>query len=86
MHIIGIISATLFTFCFIPQIIAIMKTKETAGISLWLWIIVVFAHASGLIYVISLKSAILMVSYSIGLVLSSITLILVIRYGAKPNE
>ena len=83
MHIFGIISAALFTFCFIPQIIAIIKTKETAGISLWLWKILIVAHILGLFYVISLKSAILITSYSIGLVFSIVTLALVIYYRKK---
>ena len=83
MHIFGLISATLFTLCFIPQIVAILKTKETAGISLSLWVIVILAHTAGLLYVISLQSTILTISYSIGLILSATTLILIIYCRSK---
>lgn len=85
MHIFGIISAVLFAICFIPQIAAIVKTKETAGISLWLLIIIVIAHVMGILYVISIKSTILICSYSVGLVLSSTILTLVI-YCRKQNK
>lgn len=85
MEILGIISLLLFAFCFVPQIIAIIRTKNVSGLSLWLWIMVVLGHACGLIYVIYLKDVIIIISYSIGLVLSFTTLVLIIyhRYCGK---
>lgn len=80
MHILGIISMLLFAFCFIPQIIAILKTKNVSGISLWLWIMVVTGYATGLVYTIYIKDPIVIATYLIGLILSLITMILVIRY------
>ncbi|PIU42458.1 MAG: hypothetical protein COS99_00145, partial [Candidatus Omnitrophica bacterium CG07_land_8_20_14_0_80_42_15] len=44
MRVLGVISTLLFTFCFIPQIIAILKTKNVSGISLWLWVFVVLGY------------------------------------------
>ena len=78
MRLFGIVSMLLFTLCFVPQIIAILKTKNVSGISLWLWIMVVIGYVTGLFYVMSLKAPILIATYSIGLILSLSTLILVI--------
>jgi len=83
MYIFGLLSVILFTFCFIPQIVSILKTKNVSGLSLWLWIMVVLGHLTALIYCIYIRDLILIVSYLMGLILSSLTLILVIYYGAK---
>jgi len=83
MNILGIISILFFTSCFIPQIISILKTRNISGISIWLWILVIAGYVTGLLYVASLKVAILIVSYSIGLTLSLLTTILII--SCKPK-
>lgn len=82
----------LFVTCFIPQIIFLLKTKIIAGISISLWVMVVVGYLTGLIYVISLKDMILIGTYSVGLILSGITLWLILFYKlrsiekqAKPN-
>ena len=83
IHAIGIISMILFTSCFIPQIIAILKTGNVSGISVWLWIMVVGGYITGLFYVIRRKEPVLAVSYAIGLVLALFTLALVFHYKRK---
>ena len=83
MHALGIISMILFTSCFIPQIIVILKTGNVSGISVWLWIMVVGGYTTGLFYVIWRKEPILAVSYAVGLVLALLTLALVFHYGRK---
>ena len=70
----------LFVTCFIPQIICLLRTKIIAGISIGLWVMVVVGYLTGLIYVISLKDAILIGTYSAGLILSGITLCLILFY------
>ena len=85
MHIFGLISMFLFALCFIPQLMAILRTKNVSGLSLGLWIMVVLGHLTGLIYVIPLKAPILIASYSIGFILSLFTLILVLYYR-KNNQ
>ena len=74
---------TLFALCFIPQIIAILKTKNVSGISLGLWIILIGGYITGLIYVISLKEVILVISYSVGLVLTLWSVGLIVYYKTK---
>lgn len=83
MQIFGIISATLFALCFIPQIVAILKTKNVSGISVGLWIILIGGYITGLIYVIGLKEVILIISYSVGLVLALWSLGLIVYYKIK---
>ena len=83
MYIFGIISMLLFTFCFIPQIVRILKTKNVSGLSLWAWIMVVAGYTAGLFYVASLRVPILIASYSLGLILSLLTLILVTYYKTR---
>lgn len=80
MRLFGLISVLLFTFCFIPQIFCILKTKNVAGLSLWLWIMIVGGHICGLIYVIDIRDLILIASYSFGFIMSLLTLILIIYY------
>lgn len=80
MKIFGIISMVLFAVCFIPQIMRTYRTRIVSGISPVLWIMVVFGHLTGLIYTLYLKDGILVASYSIGLVLSSIVLAGYYRY------
>lgn len=80
MHILGIISMLLFSLCFIPQIIAIVRTKNVSGISLWLWVMVVAGYATGLVYMIYVRDPIVIATYLIGLILALLTLSLVIRY------
>lgn len=76
----GIISMLLFTFCFIPQVIKILKTKDVAGISLWLWLMVVAGYITGILYVVSLGNTILIATYSIGLAFALLTTGLVVFY------
>ena len=86
MYIFGIISMLLFTFCFIPQIVSILKTKNASGLSLWSWIMVVAGYTAGLLYVVSLRVPILIASYSLGLILSLLTLILVTYYKTRRKK
>ncbi|MFC1570860.1 SemiSWEET family sugar transporter [Candidatus Omnitrophota bacterium] len=85
MHILGLISAALFTTCFLPQIIKILRTKNVSGISRTLWIMIIAGYVTGLIYVIHLDTPILIVSYSVGLLFSLITASLVFYFSRKSS-
>ena len=86
MKILGLISMVLFSSCYIPQIVTLLRDKTAAGISLLQWMMVVTGYVTGLIYVISLEAPVLVLTYLIGLVLSSTILILVIYYKAKEKN
>lgn len=83
MHIFGAISVVLFVVCYIPQIVAILKTKCVSGISVGMWVICVLGFMVGLIYVIWLKAVVLIVNYVISFALSVWTLIMVLYYRNK---
>jgi MtN3 and saliva related transmembrane protein len=83
MYIFGILSMLCFTFCFVPQILSILKTKNVSGLSLGLWLMVVFGHATGLVYALYLRVPILIASYTMGLALSLWTLMLFLRHRER---
>ena len=83
MHMLGVISMILFVTCYIPQIVAILKTKCVAGISVGMWTLCVIGCILGLIYVIWLKAIIIIINYIISLILSLWTLALIFYYRKK---
>ena len=86
MRVLGIISLLFFTSCYIPQIIAILKTKDVRGISVGLWVLLIAGYVTGLCYVISLRDYILVTTYSVGLILALWVFGLIVYYkkqGAK---
>ena len=85
IRVLGIISLILFTTCYIPQIIVILRTENISGISVWLWIMVVVGYATGLCYVIWLKEPVLVVNYALGFILALTTLFLV-AYHRKQKK
>ena len=80
MSIFGIISMGLFILCFIPQIRLTYKTKNVAGMSPGLWMMVVLGYLTGLIYTISVGDVVLVATYLVGLVLSAVILAGYFRY------
>jgi len=83
MRTLGIISTILFTSCYVPQIISILKTKNVSGISTGMWVIVVSGFTTGLFYVLWLEAHVLIISYILGFFLSLWTLVLVLYYRNK---
>lgn len=49
-EIIGIIAATLTTLCFVPQVIQVLKTRDTKGISLAMYITFVLGVSMWCVY------------------------------------
>ncbi len=77
---IGVLAAVLTTFGFLPQLMKLLKTKETAGIST----IMIIQISTGLflwfLYGILKKDPILIGANGISLSITLITLSLVLRY------
>ncbi|MFC1666345.1 lipid-A-disaccharide synthase N-terminal domain-containing protein [Candidatus Omnitrophota bacterium] len=80
MKIFALTSMVLFTLCFIPQIILTYRSKNASGLSPVLWIMVVLGHLTGLIYMIHLRDMILIATYFIGLISSSMIVAGYYRY------
>ena len=73
----------LFTFCFIPQIVRLLKTKHAKDISLGLCFMLLGGYIFGLIYIYSFHDIILLAGYAAGLILSLVTTILAVYYRLK---
>ena len=72
--IIGYIAAVLTTSAFIPQAIKVIQTKNTEGISLWMYIIFTFGVAFWLIYGLIQNILPIIAANAITLVFASIIL------------
>jgi len=79
--IIGLIAAFCTTVSFIPQVIQILKTKETKGISLVMYIIFTTGIASWLIYGIMLKDIPIIAANTVTFLLALTILIFKIKHG-----
>lgn len=79
--IIGLLAALCTTISFVPQVIQILKTKETKGISLGMYIIFTTGITCWLIYGICLKDLPIIGANSITLVLAGTILIFKIKHG-----
>ena len=77
--IIGYIAAILTTSAFIPQAIKVIQTKNTEGISLWMYIIFTLGVAFWLIYGLIKNELPIIVANAITLVFASIILLYKIK-------
>ncbi|AWX96130.1 MULTISPECIES: SemiSWEET transporter [Streptococcus] len=77
---IGFVAACLTTFGFLPQVIQVVKTKETQAISLGMYSMSVTGIGLWLIHGILIGDAALIVANSISFVLSGIILFYKLRY------
>ena len=78
---VGFIAAALTTFSFIPQAIRTIRTKETHGISLGMYVMFTVGIAFWLAYGLVLMSWPMILSNVVTLMLSGTVLALKIRYG-----
>lgn len=78
---IGYIAATLTTFSFVPQAIRTIRTKDTRGISLWMYATFTVGIMGWLAYGFVLMSWPMILSNIVTLALSATILALKLRYG-----
>ncbi len=76
----GLIAAACTTLSFLPQVVKIIKTKETGDISLLMYVFLEFGLCLWFVYGLLIKSLPLMIANGLALLLSSIILILQIKY------
>ncbi|MEF9475998.1 MAG: SemiSWEET transporter [Candidatus Mariimomonas ferrooxydans] len=79
--IIGLIAGTCTTISFLPQVIKIIKTKETKDISISMYIILATGMFLWIIYGIFIEALPVILANTISFVFATIILILKIRYG-----
>ncbi len=78
IKLIGITYALLFTFCYIPQILKLLRTKQTAGISIGMYWICLIGYILAIIYAILAANSdlVLLLSNSLCLLMCSYTIYL----------
>jgi len=77
----GYVAALLTTASFVPQAIMTIRTRNTSGISLAMYVIFTIGVALWLVYGIALGSGPMMVANIVTLALAGTILALKIRYG-----
>lgn len=77
----GYVAATCTTLSFIPQAAKTIRTRDTSGISLWMYVVFTFGIMCWFGYGIFLGSWPMIVSNAITFVLSSVILALKLKHG-----
>ena len=76
----GLLAGALTTISFIPQVIQVIKTKSTADISAWMFIILTTGVFLWLVYGILIEDLPLLIANLITFILASIILVYKIKY------
>lgn len=79
--IIGLVAAILGTICYLPQVIKILKTKETRDLSLWMYITLTSGMVLWIIYGVLASQLPIILANGIALVLTIPILYLKIKHG-----
>ena len=77
---IGTIAAVLTTFAFLPQVIKVIKTKNTESIALGMYLMQVLGIALWLAHGLVIQDLPLILANSVSFILSGIILVYKIRY------
>jgi MtN3 and saliva related transmembrane protein len=80
-HIIGYVAATLTTVCFIPQVIKVVRDRETKGISLLMYSIYIVGLFGWLTYGILLESPPIIIANIVTISLVIPILVMKIKLG-----
>lgn len=78
---IGGIGATLTTICFIPQVVKVLRERDTRAISLPMYVLFTIGICFWLTYGLMIESWPIILSNSVTICLSSAILIMKIRLG-----
>lgn len=82
---IGTIAAVLTTFAFLPQVIKVIKTKDTESIALGMYLMQVVGIALWLFHGLVIEDLPLIMANSVSLVLSGTILYYKLKYKYKSN-
>jgi MtN3 and saliva related transmembrane protein len=77
---IGTIAAVLTTFAFLPQVIKVIKTKDTESIALGMYLMQVVGIALWLFHGLVIEDLLLIMANSVSLVLSGTILYYKLKY------
>ncbi|HEX5340274.1 MAG TPA: SemiSWEET transporter [Gammaproteobacteria bacterium] len=78
---IGLAAATLTTLSFLPQVIRCLRTRDTRGISLWMYSVFALGIALWLMYGLLLHDLPITLANGVTLLLALVVLTLKLRHG-----
>lgn len=81
---IGIVAAFLTTIAFVPQVLRVMRTRNTHAISLWMYMLFSTGVLLWLVYGIMLRLWPVIVANSVTLVLSLVVIFFKLRCSEQP--
>ena len=81
LELMGYAAATCTTLSFIPQAVKTIRSRDTSGISLWMYVVFTFGIACWFGYGVFLQSWPMIVSNAITFLLSSTILGLKLKHG-----
>lgn len=85
-QILGWIATILFSIMIIPQIIKTIKSRDTSGVSLLLFIIFLVANIIALIYAIMISQPPLIIKYIIAIVTTIAYIAIFLFYYTRKKE
>ena len=85
-QILGWIATILFSIMIIPQMIKTVRSKDTSGVSLLLFIIYLIANIIALIYAFMIYQTPLIIKYVIAIIITVIYLMLYWVYYKRKKE
>jgi MtN3 and saliva related transmembrane protein len=77
----GVLAATCTTLSFVPQAVKTIRTRDTSGISLWMYLIFTFGIACWFGYGFFLNSWPMIISNAVTFVLAVTILAMKLKYG-----
>ncbi len=85
-QLLGWIATFLFSIMIIPQMIKTLKSKDTNGVSLLLFIIFLIANIIALTYAIMISQSPLIIKYAIAIVTTLAYIIIFLFYYSKKKK
>ena len=79
----GWLATFFFNISYVPQIYKTWKIKKVDEISIWLWVALVLAYITGLVYTISIHAWPIVVGHGIGFSCVAIYLTLYFKYRRR---
>ncbi len=81
LELMGYMAATCTTLAFVPQAMKTIKTRDTSGISLWMYVVFTFGIACWFGYGLFLESWPMIVSNAVTFLLSATILGMKLKHG-----
>ncbi len=81
LEVMGYVAATCTTLAFVPQAMKTIKTRDTSGISLWMYVVFTFGIACWFGYGLFLQSWPMIVSNAVTFLLSATILGMKLKHG-----